>query len=166
MRTLDDLLKQLRAPAWDARVDAVHKLFERSEPSAVEALVSVLYDENTAVVQAAAEALLRRGDEAAFEPLLRALNADEPDGDVADEVQDALAHYPERWFEDRCIAALEGSEDDEIRAFAADALGYPLHATRAIDVLERALDDRSADVREAAEESLLRLRPPGPHAAR
>jgi HEAT repeat protein len=136
-----------------------------NEPSALEALVSVLYDEDTAVVQAAADALLRRGDERAFEPLLRALNADEPDFDVADEVQDALLQCPATWFEDRCIATLEESDDHELRAFAADALGYPLHATRAVAVLERALNDASADVREAAADALMRLRPPETHLA-
>jgi HEAT repeat protein len=105
MRTLDDLLEQLEAPAWDARVDAVHQLSQRTEPSALKGLISVLYDEDTAVVQAAAEALLRRGDEA-LRALLRALNAEGADFDVAEEVQDVLAHHPEKWFEDRCIAAL------------------------------------------------------------
>lgn len=142
------------------RVAAIDELRDRSEQSALEGLVSVLYDENTAVVQAAAEALVRRGDESAFESLLRALNAPDPDVDVAEEVQDVLVHHPAPWFVNRCIAALEESEDDEIRAFAAEALGYPLHATTAIDRLERALSDPSADVREAAEDALLRLRPP------
>jgi HEAT repeat protein len=163
VRTLDDLLKQLEAPAWDARVDAVQKLSERSEPTALEALVSVLYDDDTAVVRAAAEALLRRGDESAFEPLLRALNASEPDVDVAEEIQDVLLHHPEAWFVNRCRAALEESQDDEIRAFAAEALGYPLHATEAVDLLEDALSDPSGHVRDAAADALLRLRPPEMH---
>jgi HEAT repeat protein len=157
-QTLSQLLGQLKSPAWDARIEAVQKLRDRSESSALEGLVSVLYDEDTAVVEVAAKAMLGRGDEAVFEPLLRALNAAEPDLDVAEEVQSVLAHNPEPWFVQRCIAALRESDDDELRAFAAEALGYPLHATNAIDVLEQALSDPSADVREAAAHSLLRLR--------
>lgn len=158
LQALSQLLEQLKSPAWDVRVEAVQKLRDRSESSALDGLISVLYDENSAVVEIAAEALLGRGDEAAFEPLLRALNAAEPDIDVAEEVQSVLAHNPESWFVQRCIAALGQSDDDELRAFAAEALGYPLHATNAIDALEQALSDPRADVRAAAADSLLRLR--------
>lgn len=156
-QALAQRLEQLKSPAWEARVEAVQNLRDRSESSALEGLISVLYDENTAVVEIAAEALLGRGDEAAFEPLLRALNAAEPDIDVAEEVQSVLAHNPE-WFVQRCIAALSESDDDELRAFAAEALATHSHATNAIDALEQALSDPSADVREAAADSLLRLR--------
>jgi HEAT repeat protein len=159
MRTLSDLFEQLESPAWDARVDAVKKLGDLPDPPALTALLSALYDEDTAVVRAATEVLLRRGDESAFEPLLRALNAPEPDVDVAEEIQNVLVHHPEPWFVNGCIAALEQSEDDEMREFAAEALGYPLHATNAVAVLEEALSDPSADVREAAKEALARLRP-------
>lgn len=161
MRTVPDLLQQLRSPAWDARVDAIKKLSARSEPSVLEALTSSLYDSDTAVVRAATEALLTRGEEASFEPLLRALNACEPDVDVAEEVQDVLSHRQEPWFVDKCITTLESSPNAEMRAFAAEALGYPLHATRAVDALERAVNDESPAVRSAARESLLRIRGSG-----
>ena len=49
-QALSQLLEQLKSPAWDARVEAVQKLRDRSESSALEGLISVLYDENTAVV--------------------------------------------------------------------------------------------------------------------
>jgi HEAT repeat protein len=158
MRSLGDLLEQLSAPAWDARVDAVQKLSERPEANVLNALTSALYDEDTAVVRAATQALLRRGDTAAFEPLLRALNASGSDADVAEEVQDVLAHRPEPWFVRECIAAVEESDDVEIRAFAAEALGYPLRATESVETLEQALSDGSASVRDAAEEALAHLR--------
>jgi HEAT repeat protein len=68
LQALSQLLEQLKSPAWDVRVEAVQKLRDRSESSALDGLISVLYDENSAVVEIAAEALLGRGDEAASSP--------------------------------------------------------------------------------------------------
>jgi hypothetical protein len=52
-QALSQLLEQLKSSAWDARVEAVQKPRDRSESPALEGLISVLYDENTAVVEIA-----------------------------------------------------------------------------------------------------------------
>jgi HEAT repeat protein len=150
------LQKQLTSSSWKERLGAVRALGQ--VPTSDTLLIgSALSDQNTAVVREAAEILLRRGDPVAFEPLLRALNAPESRDDAAEEVQEALLELPEAWFIQACIAAIVESKDDDIREFAADALGYPLVAIEATESLERALLDPSLAVREAAEGALYRI---------
>ena len=82
--SLDDLLHQLTAPQWEARVDAVRGLAALDDERARNALGWALYDDgDDAVVQAAAELMIASGDWGHVEPLVAALeNAAEHKSDV------------------------------------------------------------------------------------
>ena len=98
--SLDDLLHQLTAPQWEARVDAVRGLAALDDERARNALGWALYDDgDDAVVQAAAELMIASGDWGHVEPLVAALeNAAEHKSDVIGTSSFSLpaTHWPTR----------------------------------------------------------------------
>lgn len=149
------LLSQLNAPAWRARERAARLLGERLDVDARGPLETALADGDTAVVGAAAEALVKRQDPAALPALLRTLEGEEGE---AEQVAEVLGRNQGSWLVDGCIEILRGEEPSDMRSLAAIALGYPLRASDATDVLEQALHDGDPAVRDAAERSLRLIR--------
>jgi hypothetical protein len=64
-----------RSPDWGKRVGAAAQLAALDSPDADVELGRLLRDENTAVIDAAAEALLNRGNESGIRVVLKALVA-------------------------------------------------------------------------------------------
>jgi hypothetical protein len=120
-------------------------------------LTAQLFAGDTAVVRAAAHALLLRADQQALVPLLHALVAEEPDDEVGVMVELSLNELRPEWFIRGCVRLIEDrSEDPAVRVAAAEALGA-LHAREALSVLRRVLDDEAEEVRKAARDALRRL---------
>jgi hypothetical protein len=150
----DDLLIRLRSPDWREREAAAIALGDLPEVDALDALAFALRDPDTAVVDAAARALLKRGDTRALEPLLRALVLEEGEGE---QVQSVMGDFEDSWLVDACMNATIHARDPLIRELAAEVLGHPLAAKRSVDVLRQALQDESPDVRESARDALARI---------
>jgi HEAT repeat protein len=146
-----DLLARLTHPDWRARQRAAIALGERSDIDATAELVHALRDQDTAVVRAAAEALLRRRDVAAVEPMLRALDLENGE---ADEVATAIEAAHAGWFVDELLDVVVNHADPHLRALAATALGYKRIDENAMAVLHAAGKDDDANVRAAAQETL------------
>jgi HEAT repeat protein len=145
------LVARLAHPDWRARQRAAIALGERSDIEATAELALALRDANTAVVRAAAEALLRRRDVDAVEPVLRALDLENGE---ADEVATAIEAAQDDWFVDELLDVVVGHDDPDLRALAATALGYKRIDEKAMAVLRVASGDPDAEVRAAAEETL------------
>jgi HEAT repeat protein len=122
-----ELFLDLKSGDWERQVKAAQALTHLEGVDVLDALAAGLYASNLAVTDAAATALLRRGDERALEPLLRAFNANEPDDDLAEQVQDVLSRIHAGWFNSACIRAVTEHGDPFIRMSAAEALGHPLY---------------------------------------
>jgi HEAT repeat protein len=146
-----ELVARLAHPDWRARHRAAAQLGMRADIEATAELVRALHDENTAVVRAAAEALLRRRDVDAVEALLRALDLE--DGE-AEEVATAMEATQDDWFVEELLDLLVSHDDADLRALAATALSYKRIDEKATAVLHDASKDHDANVRAAAQETL------------
>ena len=150
-RSLSDLLDALRHVDWKVRERAADALGSRSEDDVTPALVAALADANTAVVDAAAESIVRREDPTAVPGLLRAMHLDEGEGD---QVWSVLNRHRPRWLREPCLEAL-WHDDPLIRQSAVELFGTVLREPAAIPRLRvLAADDQSEEVRASAEQAL------------
>jgi len=153
IRATEPLIELLKSDsAWD-RADAADALGELNDSRAVEPLISALDDEKGFVQESAAEALGKIRDARAVEPLIQAIKYNS-DYAVQEKSRDALIEIGEP-ATDALIVALNDS-DKWVRYHAAYCLAYANDA-KAIGPLEYALSDEDKDVREMAQNSVLRL---------
>lgn len=149
------LLRRLGDPDWRTRAEAVRRLGRLRRPTLAPNLEHALYDDNTAVTQAAAEALLELRTLDAAKAIVRALEATGSDVDVAEEVQAVLLRRScEPWLTEALMTLARFGREPSMRLGAVRALGFPLAASRARAVLEVACSDLDADVRSAAKDAL------------
>ena len=147
-------VEEARHPEWRVRLEAAQRLGSATDEESVDVLAGMLSDDNTAVVDAAAESLVRREARGAFIALLRAVNLDDGEGD---QVLDVFARHRGSWLTTAALALLgDRTAPATDRATAAEVLGYPLLATDARPALVEALDS-DRQVAEAARDALARL---------
>jgi HEAT repeat protein len=123
-------------------------------PAAVEALISLLEEDDDKTVSQACEVLGKIGDERAVEPLLKRL----ANASVAmhGHVTSALAKIGNVQAIEGLVGVLEDATDPEKRADAAGALGVAGRPA-AIEALVKALDDEDWRVRSSSVYALVRL---------
>jgi HEAT repeat protein len=92
MRSERDLA-EIRSPDWATRRDAVLRLQSEPGSDARDALVDALRDDDTAVIDAAAAALVRREDPKAIDALVAALQLQDEDAEIADHVYWVLREH-------------------------------------------------------------------------
>ena len=114
----DEALRAASNHDWSVRASAVQTLVDELDEAESSALATLLCDENLAVIQAAAQALLGRGDSPALTLFTDAYNSAVPQsGDVLNDVLRSAQHeHPE------AIDGLEevaASGDDGARAALA-----------------------------------------------
>lgn len=140
-RYFDYLIKLLKDPDANTRVQAAHLLGENREPRAVEPLSAVLSDPDSGVRQRAAAALGRIGAPAR-DPLVTALG--DPDTRVRLLATKALGQIGGAEVVEPLINALRdpNTEISHLAAFALNKIGAP-----AAGPLSAALSDRDPNVR-------------------
>jgi HEAT repeat protein len=124
------------------------------DPSAVEALIAILKDDDSGLRFCATEALGKIGDERAFRPLLTVLEDKElyPRAYAAE----ALGRIGEPGALEPLVKVLQGTDDSWVRSMAARGLGL-LQDVRAVPALKAACDDESSKVKEEAKVALSAL---------
>ena len=153
--------------AWIARlseyqlrgVDDARFLFERMDATAAEELAKALHDDSVYVRVHAAQCLQRMGRRAraTWSALVEALAAPE----LAPHAAEALGHIGAPEAEAALVARLSEATPLDLRLACARALGFveSLDASRARALLDPLLESESADLAQAAAESLLRRDP-------
>jgi HEAT repeat protein len=91
--TREQDLSDLRSTDWSTRVGAVRRLQSEPGSDVREALVAALRDADTAVIDAAAEALVHRAEPESIDALLAVLQLQDEDAEDADHVADVLREH-------------------------------------------------------------------------
>jgi HEAT repeat protein len=119
----DPAMELARSGDWRERARAPVQLAAASTPAADAALARLLDDPDTAVIDAAAEALLRRGDRAGLRVILAALN--NVDTEVGEHIlwQFSNLHHEGLPLPDRIKEALH-DPDDDVRTSAQEVLDW------------------------------------------
>lgn len=118
MSDLELLLAEARSDDWERRARATAGLAAAGSTEADAELARLLDDADTAVIDAAARALLRRGDPRAFE--LVAVGAMNTDDDVVQQIADVAGELQEEGVAVReGLAALTESPRPDVREAAA-----------------------------------------------
>jgi len=149
---LEWIISFIGDPASDAKV--VYFLTwiigRERDARAVEPLLARLEDQDSAVRQAAANALGQIGDARAVEPLIARL--DHQDSDARQITARVLGQIGDARAVDPLIARLE-DQDSAVRQAAANALGQ-ISDARAVEPLIARLDHQDSAVRQAAADAL------------
>jgi HEAT repeat protein len=178
---VEDLIRQLEHSKWQAREAACQALGKLGEARAVEPLIARLYDQDTNVCWAAAEALGemghpavdllierlsrarvterpaacgalgRLGDARAVAPLVARLS--DADRELREAAAEALKPLGQGRFANALLGAWDGREDafDSLAALAGEG------DLRAVDPMVARLEDRVAAVRMVAGQALKRM---------
>ncbi len=149
------LIADLQSVNPEVRQKAAGVLRELRDPSALDALIVALGDEDAGVRFQAAAALGELGDPRAIRPLVATLK--DPDNDVRWAASFALRDLGARAV-DSLVIALEDS-DSKVRAGAARALGE-IRDPRAVDPLIARLEDSQPVVQSIAASALVRIGAP------
>jgi HEAT repeat protein len=119
MTQLEEALSLAGSGEWRERKKAAPLLVAQSEAKADEALSGLLDDQDLAVVEAAAVALLRRGDQSALRRVIRGLENDEPD--VVDQILGAVQREARRYRDVRPGLEHLATDPEESPAFRTNA---------------------------------------------
>ncbi len=153
--TLSELLEELANGNAEERRFAAEDLGDLEDPAAIDALVTALGDNDVAVREAAADALISIGGSAVCQAVVPLLDHDEaPVRNLALEVFERLR----AGAIDACIE-LYSSPSHDLRKIAVDTLGKIEEAreSEGFATLVAALDDPHINVASAACEALGRL---------
>lgn len=153
---VDALTSVLGDTAFQRRVQAVNRLAEIGDPSAVEPLIKTLMDKDDVVRVAAADALGRLGDSRARRALLPLLRDRNPG--VRTAAAGALGAFEDATVVDALIPVLRDPHW-EVRVATLESLGR-LRDPRATEIVAGCLRDSDREVREKAAECLGMLRDP------
>ena len=136
--------------AYQRRVQAVNRLADIGDPSAVKPLILALVDQDDVVRMAASDALGRLGDARAKNPLLPMLK--DRNAGVRAAAAGAMGAFGDATLVDALVPLLDDPHW-EVRMAALESLGR-LHDNRATEAVARCLRDPDREVREKAAECL------------
>ena len=151
-RAIEPLTGVLNHPEKEVRLAAALALGKHGDKRAVEPLIELLKDENMEIRIAAAEVIGNCGDARAVEPLRRVLKDDYMEVRVA--AAEALGKCGDRNAVEPLIQAFKDNPwDAHVQGAATRSLGL-IGKSRALVLLQAALEDPSANVRRSAADAL------------